>query len=135
MNSERAPILSEKQMRNTISYRRSCKMMELMHGHNILPKRLPIGLEEQIKSFTSADLRKFYSKWYYPSNMTLYVAGVFEADTCLEAAKKFFGAEPRRAPELVPEHPEILHTYARPEGERVRSFLHDLQVRCLLYCW
>jgi zinc protease len=49
VESERAPILSEKQMRNTISYRRSCKQMELMHGHNILPKRLPIGLGEQIK--------------------------------------------------------------------------------------
>jgi predicted Zn-dependent peptidase len=31
INRERAPILSEKQMRNTISYRRQCKMMELMH--------------------------------------------------------------------------------------------------------
>ncbi len=31
INRERAPILSEKQMRNTISYRRQCKMMEMMH--------------------------------------------------------------------------------------------------------
>ena len=135
VNSERAPILSEKQMRNTIGYRRSCKMMQMMHGHNILPRRLPIGLEEQIKTFTSGDLRKFYKKWYYPSNMTLYIAGVFEEDEFMEAVKKLFGAEPRRAPELVPAHPEIVHTYARPEGERVRSFLHDLQVTvCVCGC-
>ena len=120
VDSERAPILSEKQMRNTISYRRSCKMMELMHSHNILPKRLPIGLEEQIKSFKSADLRKFYHKWYYPANMTLYIAGVFEMETFMQAVNKFFSTVPKRAQELLPKHPEIVHTYARPEGERVR---------------
>ena len=99
INSERAPILSEKQMRNTISYRRQCKMMELMHGHNLFPKRLPIGLEEQIKTFSAADLRKFYKKWYHPANMTIYIAGVFDMDVFMAAVNKFFGAEP--APDVA----------------------------------
>ena len=129
VESERAPILSEKQMRNTISYRRSCKMMELMHGHSIIPKRLPIGLEEQIKAFTAADLRCFYNKWYHPGNMTLYIAGVFDMDIFMAATKTFFGAERRRSAAQMPKHPEILHTYARPEGERIRTFLHDLQTQ------
>ena len=99
INSERAPILSEKQMRNTISYRRQCKMMELMHGHNLFPKRLPIGLEEQIKKFSAADLRRFYKKWYHPANMTIYIAGVFDMEVFMAAVKQFFGAEP--APDVA----------------------------------
>ena len=85
VDSERGPILSEKQMRNTIDYRRGLQMMGLMHARNRIPTRLPIGLERLIKGFTADDLRRFYSKWYYAANMTLYVAGVF-SPSALSAA-------------------------------------------------
>lgn len=69
VDSERGPILNEKQTRNTIAYRRSVKQMQLMHADNLLPKRLPIGLEEQIKSFQAHDLRRFYNKWSGPISL------------------------------------------------------------------
>jgi hypothetical protein len=47
----------------------------------------------------------------------------------MSAANKFFGAEPTLAPECTPKHAEIIHSYARPEGERIRTFLHDLQTQ------
>ena len=75
------------------------------------------------------NLRKFYSKWYFPANMTIYIAGVFQLDTVMAALENTFGKETRREAALVPPRPDIVHTYARPEGERVRTFLHDLQTQ------
>ena len=75
------------------------------------------------------DLRKFYSKWYFPANMTIYIAGVFQLDTVMAALENTFGKEARREAALVPPRPDIVHTYARPEGQRVRTFLHDLQTQ------
>jgi Zn-dependent M16 (insulinase) family peptidase len=43
-----------------------------------------------LNSFTSADLRRFYKKWYYPSNMTLYVAGVFDMEVNIFFAFLYF---------------------------------------------
>jgi hypothetical protein len=74
VDSERGPILSEKQMRNTIGYRRQLKMMNMMHSHNRIPHRLPIGLEEQIKTFSSKDLRRFYDKWSDPATVVRLMA-------------------------------------------------------------
>ena len=61
--------------------------------------------------------------------MTIYIAGVFQLDTVMAALENTFGKESRREAALVPPRPDIVHTYARPEGERVRTFLHDLQTQ------
>ena len=61
--------------------------------------------------------------------MTIYIAGVFQLDTVMAALENTFGKETRREAALVPPRPDIVHTYARPEGERVRTFLHDLQTQ------
>ena len=101
------------------------------YSHNLIPKRLPIGLEEQIKTFSAADLRRFYKKWYHPVNMTIYIAGVFDMDVFMAAVKASFGSELAPDAATLGKHPEIPHTYARPEGERIRTFLHDLQTQFL----
>ena len=64
----------------------------------------------------------------YTHKQTNTPPGVFDMDEFMGAVNKFFGAEPKRDVSLLPVHPEIVHTYMRPEKDRVRSFLHDLQV-------
>ncbi|KAI8567813.1 hypothetical protein RHMOL_Rhmol02G0150900 [Rhododendron molle] len=65
VEKERIAILSELQMMNTIEYRVDCQ----------LGKRLPIGLEEQIKKLDADKMRKFHERWYFPANATLYIGG------------------------------------------------------------
>jgi hypothetical protein len=59
--------------------------------------------------------------------MTLYVAGVFSPDALSKAVDATFAKVPERPAASIPQKEPIHHTYARPQGDRVRVFLHDLQ--------
>ncbi|EXB88265.1 hypothetical protein L484_020331 [Morus notabilis] len=51
-------------------------LCQLLHSENKLNKRYNVlGLEEQIKNWSVAQIRKFYKRWYFPGNATLYIVG------------------------------------------------------------
>ena len=75
MDRERGPILSELAMRNTPEYRCEVDLYGQIYGSTSLPKRLPIGLEEQIKVWSAEELYSFYKKM--PSSTEAI-------DSCLE---------------------------------------------------
>ncbi|KAF4355476.1 hypothetical protein F8388_015230 [Cannabis sativa] len=75
VEKERRAILSELQMMNTIDYRLDCQLLQHLHSENKLSKRFPIGLEDQIKKWDVDKIRKFYERWYFPGNATLYIVG------------------------------------------------------------
>jgi predicted Zn-dependent peptidase len=37
--------------------------------------RFPIGKTEQVKTWEHAIVQNFWSKWYFPGNVTLYIVG------------------------------------------------------------
>jgi predicted Zn-dependent peptidase len=37
--------------------------------------RFPIGKTEQVKAWEHAVVQNFWSKWYFPGNVTLYIVG------------------------------------------------------------
>src|SRR5918993_1970772 len=54
-------------------------------------ERLPIGKPEVLKTFTPAELRAFYTKWYRPDRMALVVVGDISASDMEAEVKKMFG--------------------------------------------
>jgi len=52
---------------------------------------LPIGFMEDIKSWKIEDIRKFYKRYYQPSNAVLVVAGDISAKEVFSQAQKYFG--------------------------------------------
>ena len=63
---------------------------------NIYPENHPyhwptIGYSSDIKSYTLADVKNFFLKYYSPSNATLVLAGNFEFDEARFLIDKYFG--------------------------------------------
>ena len=54
-------------------------------------ERLPIGKPEILKTFTPAELRSFYTKWYRPDRMALVVVGDINVAEIEAQVKKLFG--------------------------------------------
>ena len=54
-------------------------------------ERLPIGKPEVLKTFTPAELRAFYTKWYRPDRMALVVVGDINVAEVEADVKKMFG--------------------------------------------
>ena len=63
-------------------------------------ERLPIGKPEVLKSFTPAQLREFYTKWYRPDRMALIVVGDIDAAAIAGEVKQLF--EGVRKPATAP---------------------------------
>jgi len=98
LEKERAAVLSEMQMVNTIEYRTEVQLLSFLHRDNLLSKRFPIGKEEQIQRWTVADVREFHETHYRPSNVVLYLVGDFENVDEVEAMvhRKFGSIASRR---------------------------------------
>jgi predicted Zn-dependent peptidase len=75
LTKERAAVLSEMSMVNTIEYRVECAILEALHAENILSKRFPIGLKSLIEAWELEDVQAFHDTHYYPGNALLYIIG------------------------------------------------------------
>lgn len=94
VEKERAAVLSEKSMVNTIEYRVECQILRALHAENALARRFPIGQEDQIRSWTVSDVMKFHQKHYRPDNVLLYVVGDVGTDEVVSAIQDAFGHLP-----------------------------------------
>lgn len=57
LEKERAAILSEMSMVNTMDYRVECQILSALHAENKLALRFPIGKEELIRAWTLEDVK------------------------------------------------------------------------------
>uniref|UniRef100_A0A6U0W9G0 Mitochondrial processing peptidase n=1 Tax=Polytomella parva TaxID=51329 RepID=A0A6U0W9G0_9CHLO len=80
IEKERKAVTAEAQMMNTIEYRVDCQLLQFLHAENNLSCRFPIGHMDQVQRWTREQLLKFWGKWYFPANATLYLVGDFERD-------------------------------------------------------
>jgi len=125
LEKERAAVLSEKSMVNTIDYRVECRILSALHGENILAQRFPIGKEHLIRAWTAEDVKTFHRTHYRPDNVMLYVIGDIDPATVVDQIDKTFGhlsCEPR--PEVVPptlkqlqsaHFPPVTHHWSMPQ--------------------
>ena len=98
LEKERAAVLAEAQMMNTIEYRVDCQLLRWLHAENALGERFPIGLPDQVRGWQRADLLEFWSTWYFPANATLYLVGDFGEGVTTEGAAKAVEAAFGRVP-------------------------------------
>lgn len=89
IDRERGIILSEKLARDSIDYRTMIAGYEFSLPNSILPKRLPIGTEETLKSMQRPRFVDFYETYYTPSRCMVVAVGDFQD---VEGLKKAIGA-------------------------------------------
>ncbi|MDB6133807.1 MAG: peptidase [Verrucomicrobiales bacterium] len=75
LEKERGVILSEKLARDNVDYRTMIEGFKFTLPDSLIPRRLPIGTEEVIKSAPHARFEEFYKKWYTPDRMAVVVVG------------------------------------------------------------
>lgn len=106
LEKERAAVLSEMTMVNTIEYRVECQILSTLHRENRLAKRFPIGKESLIRSWTPDDVRTWHRTHYRPDNVLLYLVGDIDPDEAEKIIKEKFGgitAEKQAAEIKIPE--------------------------------
>jgi len=90
LEKERAAVLSEMTMVNTIEYRVECQILSTLHRENRLAKRFPIGKEILIRNWDTAAVKTWHRTHYRPDNVLLYVVGdVASEDVEKVIAQKF----------------------------------------------
>ncbi|EKX47207.1 hypothetical protein GUITHDRAFT_159585 [Guillardia theta CCMP2712] len=103
VEKERSAILSEAAMVNTIDYRVEVQLLSALHAENRLSKRFPIGLINQIQSWTTDQIQAFHTAHYRPNNAHLFVIGdinPFEAEDYIKSM--FSHLQARDPPKYLP---------------------------------
>ena len=91
LEKERAAVLSEMTMVNTIEYRVECQILSTLHRENRLAKRFPIGKEVLIRNWKNDDVRTWHRTHYRPDNVLLYLVGDVDPDQAEAEIKQKFG--------------------------------------------
>ena len=91
LEKERAAVLSEMTMVNTIEYRVECQILSTLHRENRLAKRFPIGKESLIRSWNTDDVKSWHRQHYRPDNVLLYLVGDINPDEAERVIAEKFG--------------------------------------------
>jgi zinc protease len=105
INKERGIILSEKRARDSIEFRQFVGEFEFVLPDTLFPQRIPIGLENIIKTAQRDQFVDFYNAWYRPELITVVAVGDFDPAVVEPLIKKYLGpvtarAAARPAPDL-----------------------------------
>eukprot|EP00913_Durusdinium_trenchii_P012378 g11619.t1 len=65
------------------------------HQDNCIHTRFPIGLEQQIASWSIDQLRSFHSRWYVPENATLFIVGDIDEEETIQKVEQAFSQIPK----------------------------------------
>jgi len=106
LEKERAAVLSEMTMVNTIEYRVECQILSTLHRENRLAKRFPIGKESLIRSWTQDDVKTWHRTHYRPDNVLLYIVGDLDPASAEKVIAEKFGkisAEKQASEIRIPE--------------------------------
>ena len=99
INKERGIILSEKRVRDTVSYRIFVAEFQAMLGDTLLPKRLPIGQADIINTAKRDRFVDFWDTWYRPERVAVVVVGDFtDTDAVEKLVKAAYSNLTPRAP-------------------------------------
>lgn len=88
---ERGVILSERRARDTYALRNLMGQLDFLYAGSLVPQRLPIGVEDVIRTAPAERLRAFYQRWYRPERATLVIVGDMNLDTMEAEIQRRFG--------------------------------------------
>ncbi len=92
LERERSVILEEYRLRQPSIFN---KLTEAYLSGTRYGERLPIGLEDDIKSVSIDDLKDYYNKWYRPQNQAVVVFGDVDVKQMEAKIKATFGSIPQ----------------------------------------
>ena len=124
LEKERAAVLSEMTMVNTIEYRVECQILGTLHRENRLAKRFPIGKEVLIKNWNNDEVRTWHRTHYRPDNVLLYLVGDIDPKEAVGIIEEKFGhitADKQAADIAIPE--------LREEASKLASALNRASVK------
>jgi zinc protease len=98
IEKERGVILSEKRARDSIDNRIDEQNFQFSLAGSLIADRLPIGLEEVIKTAKREEFLDYYETWYRPENMVLIVVGEVTTDKWSKSIKKAFSKFKAKTP-------------------------------------
>jgi len=98
IDKERGIILSEKRDRDSIEFRQFVGEFEFLLPDTRFPQRIPIGLEDVIKTAQQDRFADFYNAWYRPELITVVAVGDFDPATVEPMLKKYLAPVTARAP-------------------------------------
>lgn len=101
IDAERLIVLEELRLGKGAQDRITKKILPKLFQGSRYADRLPIGNEQDLKTFKPEALRRFYRDWYRPNRMAVVAVGDFDAAAMEVLIKKHF--EPLRNP--IPERP------------------------------
>lgn len=95
---ERKVILEEKRARDSAGFRTFMASLAFEMPDTLVPERLPIGTEEDIRNADRDQLKDFYDTWYRPEKMVLVMVGDFDPDMAETLITERFADMTARAP-------------------------------------
>src|SRR5688572_4865429 len=100
IEKERGVVIEEWRGGLGVGSRLRDQQIPVLYHQSKYAERLPIGKPEVLKSFTPAELRAFYTKWYRPDRMAVIVVGDIDVAQMEAHIKSEFGpiAKPATAP-------------------------------------
>lgn len=103
LQREKAAVLSEMGMVNSVEHRLDRAVLTALHSENLLSSRFPIGQAGMIASWGVDDVREYHISHYRPDNAVLYVVGdVDAAEVSTMIRHKFGPLESRRKVSIKP---------------------------------
>lgn len=126
IDQERKVILAEKRARDSAGYRTFVKEFHFEFPNARFPERLPIGVEEVLRTADRPLLMDYYNTWYRPERLVLVMVGDFDPAVAQELIAERFGDLEARAPARpVPDPGPVDHdgvkTFHHYEAESGRT--------------
>ncbi|MBC8369737.1 MAG: insulinase family protein [Planctomycetes bacterium] len=90
VQAEKGVIDGEQRERDSAGYRVLVQMLERQYKGTLLATRLPIGTKPVRDEFSGESVRKFYTKWYRPENMTMVIVGDLDGYNPEQLIAEFF---------------------------------------------
>jgi len=118
IDRERGVVLAEKRTRDSASYRTFISTIKFEFPQARVSKRLPIGIENVIKSANRSSFKTFYDTWYRPEKMTLIMVGDIDVRLAISLIEaKFSTLSARAPPKPDPDIGELRHKH-------IKTFYH-----------
>lgn len=107
INKERGVVLEESRLGKGAGERMRTKYFPELFNGSLYAKRLPIGIDDTLRSFKPATLERFYKTWYRPDLQAVVVVGDIDPAVAKQKIEAHFGhftnpanAAPR--PSIIP---------------------------------
>lgn len=104
---ERGVVLEELRTRKGVQDRVSRVMLPKLFNGSQYSRRLPIGDENTLKTFTLDSIKRFYRDWYRPNLMAVVVVGDIAPAQALQLLETHFGGMKNPDNERPRTYPEI----------------------------